>query len=71
MGKTEVQFEVDGSELSVIDGYCSGTGKCRTEVIRLILEEWSRNQLHISTLICRVAGVNPAAPDSYRNGDNQ
>lgn len=67
MGKTEVRFEVDGSELSVIDGYCSGTGKCRTEVIRLILEEWSRNQLHISTLICRVAGVNPLPSDSGRN----
>jgi hypothetical protein len=67
MTRTEVRFEVEANELSVIDGYCSGTGKCRTEVIRLILDEWSKNQLHISTLICRVAGVNPAALDTNRN----
>lgn len=68
MAKTEVRFEVDVQELSVIDGYCSATGKCRTEIIKSILEEWSGKQLHIATLVCRVAGVNPIQLDSSRTG---
>lgn len=67
MNRTEIRFEVEAQELSVIDGYCSGTGKCRSEVIRFILSEWSKNQLHIATLVCRVAGVNPLPSDSGRN----
>jgi len=69
MAKTEVRFEIDSGDLAVIDGYCSGTGKCRTEVINFILSEWSSNQLHISTLVCRVAGVNPMVTEKRRSGD--
>lgn len=67
MNRTEIRFEVEAQELSVIDGYCSGTGKCRSEVIRFILSEWSKNQLHIATLVCRVSGVNPTASYPDRN----
>lgn len=65
--RTEIRFEVDAAECSVLDGYCQGTGRNRTEVIREILAKWSGDQLHVATLICRVAGRNPTAPESYRS----
>ena len=55
----EIRFEIPLEELAVLDGYCQGTGQDRTSVIKRILLDWSANQLHVSTLICRVAGVNP------------
>lgn len=69
MTKTEIRFEVESGELSVIDGYCNATGKCRTEVIKSILGEWSDKKLHESILICRVAGVNPTALEAVRSSD--
>jgi len=67
MAKTEVRFEVEAEELSVIDGYCSATDKCRTEIIKTILSEWSEKKLHESILVCRVAGVNPIAVEAHRS----
>lgn len=60
----EIRFEAEDADVSVLDGYCSARGKCRTEVIRQILKEWSEAKLHEATLICRVAGCNPTAPDN-------
>lgn len=67
MAKTEIRFEADSDDLAVIDGYCNATGKCRTEVIKSILGEWSDKKLHESILICRVSGVNPAQVDTSRS----
>ena len=61
---TEVRFQMSVDDLAVIDGYCNGTGKDRTTVIREVLGEWSREKLHVATVICRVAQVNPMAPDA-------
>lgn len=69
MAKTEVRFEVEAEELSVIDGFCSATDKCRTEIIKSILNEWSVKKLHESILVCRVAGVNPMASDTHRSAE--
>lgn len=63
---TEVRFEIDRDALAVLDGYCQATGKSRVDVMRSLLAEWSDKKLHEATLICRVAGVNPAAPESHR-----
>ena len=65
--KTEISFEVDAEEASVIDGYCNARKIKRTVVMRQLLKEWSEQKLHESILICRVAGVNPVAPGSKRN----
>lgn len=62
----EVRFDMPRDELDVLDGYCAATGRSRTDVIRETVREWSSRKLHEATLICRVAGVNPAAPDSRR-----
>ena len=59
----EIRFTVDTSEVSVLDGYCQATGKDRTKVIRELLEKWSAETLHVSTLVCRVAGRNPFASE--------
>lgn len=67
MAKTEVRFEVEVEELSVIDGYCSANDKSRTEIIKKILGEWSEKKLHESILICRVSGVNPTATETSRS----
>jgi len=63
---TEISFEVPASEAAVLDGYCHARGIKRTAVMRRLLKEWSDEKLHESIFVCRVAGVNPAAPGSSR-----
>jgi len=63
---TEIRFELPLSELAVVDGYCNGTGKDRTKVLKEIIAAWSKEKLHVATVICRVAGVNPMLPDKGR-----
>jgi uracil phosphoribosyltransferase len=60
-------MEIDAADLAVLDGYCSATGKSRTEVIRQLINEWSSEQVHVATLICRVAGINPHQSESDRS----
>jgi hypothetical protein len=60
---TELRFQLPPEEVSVLDGYCQGTGQDRTKVLRRILKEWSDAKLHEATLILRVAGRNPASPE--------
>lgn len=64
--RSELRVEVPRDELSVLDGYCSGTGRDRTDVLRMILREWSDKQLHVATVIVRVAGGNPSQSDKDR-----
>lgn len=63
---TEIRFELDAHETSVLDGYCQATGKSRGEVLRGLLGDWSAQKLHEATLICRTTGVNPAEPELVR-----
>lgn len=64
--RAEIRFEAPSLDLAVLDGYCNATGKTRTDVLRTLLNEWSRDRLHEATLICRVAGVNPMASEGDR-----
>lgn len=64
----EIRLEVPDSDVAVLDGYCSATGKHRTEIIRSLLSEWSKSKLHEATLILRVAGRNPSSSDTSRIG---
>ena len=64
MTVTEIRVEVDPSEVSVLDGYCSATGKNRS--VRGLLKDWSNAKLHEATLILRVAGINPTQPEGER-----
>lgn len=66
MSTTEIRVEVDSDEVAVLDGYCSATGKKRTEVIRTLLKQWSDSKLHEATLILRVAGHIPTKPAADR-----
>ena len=66
MSVTEIRVEVDPSEVSVLDGYCSATGKNRSVVIRGLLKDWSNAKLHEATLILRVAGINPTQLEGER-----
>ena len=63
----EIRFEVPDDEVAVLDGFCSGTGKGRTDVMRSILRDWSASELHKSIMVCRVAGVTPTASESDRS----
>ena len=62
-----MRVQIPNDELAVLDGFCSGTGKDRTTVVRLILREWSEAKLHEATVILRVAGRNPASMESDRS----
>jgi hypothetical protein len=66
MEMCEIRFELPAADVSVLDGYCSATGKSRTDIMRAILKDWSEKKLREATLICRVAGVNPAASEYGR-----
>jgi hypothetical protein len=62
----EIRFEADAETVAVIDGYCSATGKCRTEFINLLLKQWAKQKLHEASVVMRVAGGNPTVPDGGR-----
>jgi len=64
--KSELRCDIPREELSVLDGFCNGTDRSRTDVIRELLAEWSAKKLHEATVICRVVGVNPTVPDMDR-----
>jgi ribosomal protein L37E len=62
----EIRWEANHDELAVLDGYCSANGIDRSKVIRTLLKEWSDKKKHEATVICRVAGINPTAPEGER-----
>lgn len=64
----EIRFEAKRKTVDTIDGFCYGTGKCRTAVINEILEAWVESKLREATMVCRVAGINPTEPESDRQG---
>lgn len=66
MAITELRVELESEEVVILDGYCAGTGKKRTEVIRKILREWSDAKVHEATLVLRFAGRHPVESESYR-----
>lgn len=59
----EIRFDAKRETVDVIDGYCAATGKCRTGLINEVLEQWAKEKLHESIMVCRVAGINPADAD--------
>ena len=56
---SEISFELPAEEVAVLDGYCSAKNIKRKAVLRKLLKEWSDEQLHVATIVCRVAGVKP------------
>lgn len=62
----EIRFEAKAKTLSVLNGFCSATGTCRTELINDLLENWAEAKLHEATVIFRVAGVNPTSSEGER-----
>ena len=62
----EIRFEAEAETVAVIDGYCSATGKCRTEFINLLLKQWARQKLHEASVVMRVAGGNPTVAEGGR-----
>lgn len=65
----ELRSEIPNETLAVMDAYCSATGLCRTQLTQEILGEWAAKKLHVSTIVCRVAGVNPTQPERRRRKD--
>ena len=65
--KTEIRFEVEADECSVMDGYCSATGCARTDLLKKLLRKWSAAKHEEATVILRVAGVNPTRPGGGRS----
>jgi hypothetical protein len=62
----ELRMEVPRNDLAVLDGYCSATGRSRSDVVRELLGKWSSDKSHEAMMICRVAGINPTLPDGDR-----
>ena len=64
----EIRFEAPEEAVAVLDGYCSATGKSRTTILLQLLKAWSSEKINEATLICRVAGINPTAPERRGKG---
>lgn len=65
--KTELRAEVDKEIIDVIDGIVNARrGTNRTEIITEILKEWADQKIHESTIVLRVSGRYPAAPEGGR-----
>jgi len=66
---TEVRIEMpaDDPDVAILDGYCSATGDTRTGIMRGLLAKWAPEQLHVATIVLRVAGRNPTIPESARS----
>lgn len=68
---SELRLDVPKDDLSVLDGYCSATGKSRSEVIRSLLAQWSADKKNEAIMICRVAGCNPTIPEPDRKANQK
>ncbi len=62
----EVRFDIPRDELDILDGFIAATGKSRTDVMRGLLGDWSRQKRHEAILICRTAGINPRESERER-----
>ncbi len=62
----EVRFDIPREDLEILDGYVAATGKSRTDVMRGLLGDWSRQKRHEAILICRTAGINPREVEGDR-----
>ena len=58
----EIRFEAKKHSVAVLDGYCSATGKCRTEFMNGLLDAWAMEKMHEATVVLRVAGGIPTPP---------
>jgi hypothetical protein len=58
----EIRFEAKKHSVAVLDGYCSATGKCRTEFMNELLDAWAMEKMHEATVVLRVAGGIPPPP---------
>lgn len=63
----EVRVEIPADDLAVLDGYCSATGKSRTDIIKGLLADWSERKLHEATIVLRVARRNPTRSECDRS----
>lgn len=62
----ELRVELPEFTIAVLDGYCSASGKCRTEQVKQILGDWAQHQHHVASVVLKVAGSNPTIPDRER-----
>ena len=62
----EIRTDIPSDELLVLDGYCTATGKNRTDIVRMLLANWTKEKLHESIVVCRMARINPLAADTDR-----
>ena len=65
--ETELRVELLKSELVVLYAHKQATGISNKDVIRELLAVWSEKKRHEWTVGCRVAGINPTAPQSSRD----
>ena len=62
----EVRIDIDPDELAIMDGYIAATGKDRKQIITELVKKWTKDKLHESIVVCRMARINPLAVDTER-----
>lgn len=66
----EVRIDIDADELAIMDGYISASGSNRTKIITELVRNWSKEKLHESIVVCRMARINPleSEPGGHHGG---
>jgi len=63
--KDEIRVMIDVEILSALDGYCNGAGKCRTEVVKSLIESFVKSKVHVAIKVLNAARINPMDVDTY------
>lgn len=68
--KVEIRMEVDQSLAAGLDGIAMGRGISRNELIRELATREVDAAVHAATVLLRVTGINPWAPEGGRTVDS-
>lgn len=66
--EAELRVELPKADLVILNAHKQATGISNKDVIRELLAAWSEKKRHEWTVGCRVAGINPGAPSTDRDG---
>ena len=59
----ELRLDISDELMAVIDGVAQASGKSRKEVVTEVMTPWAQQKILEAKIICRIAGINPFAPE--------
>ena len=59
----ELRFKASLEDVQVLDGFCSGTGNNRSDVMRDLLHQWAQKKWHEARMIHAVMASKPKSAE--------